>query len=102
MPDNGVLSAILGGDISLAGLVLVFSGFLFGKANEFSGRYGDRFKWLAVAGVVPALGALAAAWACADAIQGNQWAAAHAFCVLKVVLVLTGLYAIVAGIAFFP
>ena len=102
MPDSGVLSAILGSNISIAGLVLVFSGFLFGKANEFQTRYGDKFKWLAVGGVIPALSSIVAAWLCVDALQGNQWDAVHAFLGLKVSIAFTAIYAIVAAIAFFP
>jgi hypothetical protein len=44
MPDREMILAILQSDIALAGLTLVFSGFLITKADSFGSRYGDRFK----------------------------------------------------------
>jgi hypothetical protein len=100
--DKDVILAVLGSDISVAGLVLVFSGFLITKAESYQTRYGDKFRWFAVSGILPVLIALAGAWLCICAIEGNQWAAEHALANLKIVLAITGIYAIIAAIAFFP
>jgi hypothetical protein len=75
MPDREMILAILQSDIALAGLTLVFSGFLITKADSFGSRYGDRLKWMAVGGFVPAMLALLAALACILGLQGNVWGA---------------------------
>lgn len=49
MGDKEVVLAVLQSDIALAGLVLVFSGFVLSKADRFDTRYGDKYKWLAAA-----------------------------------------------------
>lgn len=103
MPDKDVILAVLGDDIAVAGLVLVFAGFLFTKAGEYDTRYGDKYRRLALAGLLPVLTALVSAWLCIGAIEGNTWDAAHSLLGLKIVLVLTGSYAIVSAlVAFFP
>ena|ERR1700675_4687920 len=102
MADRDIILAVLQSDIALAGLVLVFSGFLTTKAETYQTRYGDKFRWFAAGGIVPVLAALLAAWLCIDAINGSQWASDHALSGLKIVLALSGIYAIIAAIAFFP
>jgi hypothetical protein len=104
MAEKDVILAALGSDIAIAGLVLVFAGFLVTKGDSFKGsRYGDRYKWLAVGGLVPIVASLIAAWMCVDALQGGEWEANHTLVILKIVLALTGAYAITsAGLAFFP
>jgi hypothetical protein len=54
MAEKDVILAILGSDIAVAGLILVFAGFLMTKADSFEGsRYGDKFNWLALGGLIP-------------------------------------------------
>jgi uncharacterized membrane protein len=102
--EKDVILAALGSDIAIAGLVLVFSGFLATKAESFEGsRSGDKYNWLAVSGLVPIIFSLVAAWMCVDALQGGAWEADHSLLMLKIVLALTGVYAIIsAWLAFFP
>ena len=104
MADRDVLLAVLGSDISIAGLVLVFAGFLITKAESFQGRRsGDIYNWLAVAGLIPIVVSLVAAWMCINGIQGAKWEADHALLMLKIVLALTGSYAIISAVlTFFP
>ena len=104
MIEKDVILAVLGSDIGIAGLVLVFAGFLVTKADSYEGsRSGDKFNWLAVVGLLPILAALASAWMCVDALQGGQWEADHILVMLKMVLALTGGYAIISAmLAFFP
>jgi hypothetical protein len=102
MPDKDVILAVLGSDIALAGLVLVFSGFLITKAETYQTRYGDKFKMFAATAIIPVVAALIAAWVCIDAIQGSAWAGPYVLFGLKIVLALSGIYAIIATVAFFP
>ena len=104
MIERDVILAALGSDIAIAGLVLVFAGFLVTKAESFEGsKYGDKYNWLAVAGLIPIVVSLAAAWMCVDAVQGHVWEAEHTLVMLKIVLALTGAYAIISALlAFFP
>jgi len=102
--EKDVILGLLGGHIAIAGLVLVFAGFLWTKAESYEGtRSGDKYNWLAVAGLVPVLSALASAWMCIDAIKGNQWESEHVLLSLQIVLVLTAAYAIISALlAFLP
>jgi uncharacterized membrane protein len=104
MGDRDILLAALGSDVAIAGLVLVFVGFLFTKAESYQGnRSGDLYSRLAVSGLVPIVASLAAAWMCIDAIQGHQWEADHTLLMLKIVIALTGGYAIISAVlTFFP
>jgi len=104
MIEKDVLLAVLGSDIAIAGLILVFAGFLFTKAESYQGsRSGDKYNWLAVLGLVPVVFALASAWMCIDALQGGEWEASHTLLMMKIVIFLTGGYAIIAGVlTFFP
>jgi uncharacterized membrane protein len=102
--EKDVILAALGSDIAVAGLVLVFAGFLMTKADSFEGsRSGDKFNWLALGGLIPIVASLVAAWMCVDALQGSEWEASHTLLMLKIVLALTGGYAIISAVlAFFP
>jgi len=59
--------AIIGAAVSLAGLLLVFCGFLFSQAESFPPETTDdktigRYKWAAKVGLVPVLACLLVAW----------------------------------------
>lgn len=104
MAEKDVILAVLGSDIAIAGLVLIFAGFLATKAASYEGsKSGDKYNWLAVAGLLPIVVSLVAAWMCIDALQGGEWEANHSLVMLKIVLALTGGYAIISAVlAFFP
>jgi predicted ferric reductase len=103
MIGNDVILAALGSDIAIAGLVLVFVGFVSAKAESYQGdKSGDKFHWLAVSGFIPILVSLIAAWMCVDALQYHVWEANHTLMMLKVVLVLLGIYTISSAVIFLP
>jgi hypothetical protein len=102
MSDKEVILAVLGNDIAVAGLLLVFAGFVITKAESFQDvTRGDRYRWLARASLVPIVAALVSAWFSIDAIQGCLWCADHSLTSLKLVLALTGIYAIIAAVVTF-
>jgi glucose uptake protein GlcU len=88
----GLLGAILG----VSGLLLVFCGFLFTKAESFETARGDKFKRLAKLGVIPLFVSFISAWTCTAAIGGNPWAIAHAFLLFKIALVISAFYSILS------
>jgi hypothetical protein len=99
LPEHDTILAVLSSAIGLAGLLLIFSGFLFTKAASFETDRGDKFKVLAKATLVPILATLALAWICIMALQGNSWACVHLEFLLKMTLGLTGLFAVVGILA---
>ena len=104
MIERDIILAVLGSDIAIAGLVLIFAGFLATKAESFEGNMsGDKYSRLAVVGLLPIVFSLASAWMCIDGLQGGVWEANHSLLMLKMVLALTGSYAIISSVlAFFP
>jgi uncharacterized membrane protein len=96
MPERDALLAILQGDLALAGLMLVFAGFVISKAETYQTRGGDRYKYAGLASIIPISTAILSAWASVDAVGGNYWFAAS-LSFFKLVLVLTMAYILVAG-----
>lgn len=102
MADKDTALALLQGSIAIAGLVLVYSGFLASKADSRGGsRSGDKFIHLARLGLIPILAALvcsgmgvrvlrAGAW-------GSVWSASWLVLSFEIVLALTAVYAIIAA-----
>jgi hypothetical protein len=102
MADHDTILAVLSSAIALAGLLLVFSTFLFGKAAAFSSKRGDKFNHLAKITLLPVLVSLALAWFSAMALEGNTWCGTHLITLLKVTLGITAIFAIVGMLAGSP
>lgn len=62
--EKDVALAFLGGDLATAGLLLIFCGFLFSKAESFETRRGDKYRILAKIGVIPLILAFLSAGLC--------------------------------------
>jgi hypothetical protein len=92
---NDTILAVLSSGIALAGLLLVFSGFLFAKAASFDSKRGDKFKALAKLTLIPVLASLALAWISSMALDGNAWAGLYLIILLRVTLCITAIFAIV-------
>ncbi|MBN1548333.1 MAG: hypothetical protein JW902_16910 [Syntrophaceae bacterium] len=95
MAERDAIITVLGSDIGLAGLILVFAGFLLSKAGDFDGRRGDKFRLLARWSLVPILAVISSAFLSIYAIEGCQWATSFSLFSLKIVLSLTGIYAVI-------
>ena len=102
MAERDIFLAVLQSGLGLAGLLLIFSGFLFSKASLFDTRRGNKFKLLAKLTLVPVLTALALAWLSIMALEGNQWVAAHLITLLKITLGITAVFSIVGILAGSP
>lgn len=87
---------LLGAILAAAGLLLVFCGYLFTKAESYETVRGDKFKILAKIGAVPLAVSFACSWSCILVLQGNPWAQAHTLLLFKIALVITAIYSIVS------
>jgi hypothetical protein len=96
MIERDAALAVLGASIALAGLLLVFIGFILPRTETYSQQTADKFRWLARAGLIPFMASLFCAWASIWAAQGGHWSGTHLWGVLKLLLVLTAIYAIIA------
>jgi hypothetical protein len=102
VPERDTILATLSSGIALAGLLLIFSGFLFSKAASFETRRGEKFKALAKLTLIPVLTALALTWISILALEGDQWASLHLITFLKVTIGITAIFAIVGILAGSP
>ena len=100
MPDQDTILAVLQSGIALAGLLLVFSGFMMAKAESLSSMRGDQYRYLSLGTLIPILFALVLSWLSLDALQGWKWAGYHLLTFLKIQLALTAAYAIIGLIEF--
>jgi hypothetical protein len=100
--ERDTILSVLSSAIALAGLLLIFSGFLFAKAASFETSRGDKFKVLARWTLVPVLVSLALSWISLMAVEGNHWASLHLITLLKLTLIVTAIFAIVGILAGSP
>ena len=95
MPEpKDTVAAILGASAALAGLLLIFVGFVYARGEGFSSKRGDAFKVVAKLGVIPFLIALACAWLSIEWLTGShpQWAFDWSVQLFKGSLILTAVY----------
>ena len=99
--ERDTILAILSGGIGIAGLLLVFSGFLVSKADSLSPKLGDKYRWVALLSLLPVLTALALAWISVDALDVScLWSRYYLLTLFKIQLAITGGYAIIGLVAF--
>jgi hypothetical protein len=97
MADKDVALGILQAAIAIGGLLLIFIGFVLGRADrEPLKGIRVRIRWVGIAGLIPFVAALFCSWQSLWVIQGAHESAMYLFCTLKIVLALTGIYAIMA------
>ena len=95
--DKEVALAVMGGALAIAGLLLVFIGFITAKADQtYNTARGARFLWVARAGLIPLLASLACCLLSVWSVQGAAWSGNHLLDLLKLTLAITALYAIIA------
>lgn len=97
MVTSSIALGVLQSAIALAGLLLVFLGFLITRAEKTSHRVSRwKIKAVALCGLIPFLTAIICALQSIWAIQAYPFSSLHLLTTMKVLLVLTGLYAVLA------
>jgi|SRR6266481_6815128 len=97
MMQKDVALGILAAAVTISGLILVFCGFLFSKAAEYSDiRRGDKFRAFAKVGAVPLLASFTSSWVCIMAVQDNTWAVTHGILIFQIALVISAVYSIIS------
>ena len=86
--------------VSLAGLLLVFVGFVYSRAESYQTRRGEKYKHIVRAGLIPFALALACAWFSLDALTGSTPAYNIAMFLLRASMVAAALYAFVVVLIF--
>lgn len=97
-PDRNLIAAtLLQTSVALAGLLLVFVGFIYAKADQFtSSKRADTYRNLARGSILPLVPALLCAWQCLSALHGNAAAYDMAVVCFQAALIISALYAFVA------
>jgi len=95
MDVNDLVATILEADVALAGLLLVFVGLAYGRAEELGSRPGNRFKHVARMGMLPMGLSLWCAWLCVNYLSGDVTLARTITIMFRSDLILTGLYAFI-------
>jgi hypothetical protein len=88
----GVLSAAA----AIAGLLLVFIGFLYSRAESYETRRGNRFRYVAKAGLIPFAVSLICTWLCVDWLTGAVGLYSWIVLGFRIVLVLTFVYGLIS------
>lgn len=101
MPDREVIIAVFDAGIGLAGILLVFAGFLAAKAESFETKRGDKYRALAKSTLIPILAALLLSWLSLMALEGNASVGYYLLTAVKTVLVITAVFATVGILASF-
>lgn len=97
MADKDVALGILQAAIAIGGLLLVFIGFVLGRADREPLKIPrTKIRNIGIAGLVPFIAALICSLQSIWAIQGAHQSAMYLFCTFKIVLALTAIYAIMA------
>jgi hypothetical protein len=102
MADKDEALAILQAAIAMAGLVLVYSGFLLAKGAALSDvRKAKKFRRLSQWGLVPVVSSLFCALMGVRVLLpgcfGSVWASDWILFTFEIILFLTGAYAIIAA-----
>jgi hypothetical protein len=101
MPEQkDSIIAAFGASAALAGLLLVFIGFVYVRGESYSTVRGDRFKWAAKAGTVPFLVTLACAWCCFEWLTGSEWAYWWSILFFRIGMIATAFYGTATMILF--
>jgi hypothetical protein len=88
-----LVGTILEADVALAGVLLVFVGLVYGRAEDLGSGRGNRFKHVARMGMLPMGLSLWRAWVCVNYLSGDVTLARIVTIMFRSDLILTGFYA---------
>lgn len=91
-----IVLGMLGASVALAGLLLVFVGFVYSHSETFTNTVRrDRTRLAAKVGLFPFVGTIVCAWLCIDWLTGDQWVYSLALQSFKGGILLTAIYGLV-------
>jgi hypothetical protein len=95
--ERDVALAIMGSAMAAAGLLLVFAGFLFARADQYESRRGDKYRLIARLGLIPLVSSLVCTWFSLKAAENFlSWYSLHLALAFTALLIVTGVYAVAA------
>ena len=102
MADKDIALGLLQSAVAIAGLVLVYVAFIISRsANLENTKRSKKFTRIAVSGIIPVILALLCALLSVRVLLcsrfGSQWAVYHLIPLFEILLVLTGIYAIISA-----
>jgi len=87
---------MFGAAVSLAGLILVFIGFVFTRAESMgTAALTKKYKNVARGGVIPLIPLMASGWLCLNYLSGDPGAYGLALLAFRTGFVVTAVYALV-------
>lgn len=96
--ESQIISTILGSSVALAGILLIFVGFVYSRTETFERTDRiQRYRVVAKLGLIPFMLALVSAWLCLNWL-GSPSVDLYNYAVLvfRTCLVLTGSYGVIA------
>lgn len=90
-PKDAIIAA-LGASAALAGLLLVFIGFVYAHGETYETVRGDPFRIAAKFGVLPFLITVSCVWFCFEWLTGSKWAYDWSVWMFRVGVICTALY----------
>ena len=101
MPDpKDAIIAALGASAALAGLLLVFIGFVYARGESYNSIRGDRFKTAAKIGIIPFLVTIVCVGICFEWLLGWHSGYVLSIWVFRAGLICTALYGAVMMLFF--
>ena len=94
LEPKDIAAANLSASVSIAGLLLVFAGFIYSRGEAFDTRRRDRFRWWVKAGTAPFLIAIACAYSSFEGLLGNGYWLAASILLLRATILTTAIYGV--------
>lgn len=94
--DKEISLGIMGGVLAITGLLLIFTGFLFTRADQLEPKRGKKYLRIARLGLIPFIASIVCTWISLQAAKGVPWSVCCLEGVFDAVLLLTAIYAVVS------
>jgi hypothetical protein len=97
--DKDTILAVLQSEIALAGLLLVFAGFLITKSAGLAAAYKGWLTFLTVVTLLAFLANLGLCFLCVNLLKGSRWGEAYLLSDLEISLGITAFIGVVGLLA---